>query len=95
MNRPIFASGLALLLLLTAACAGSKPTPDGSAAATSRPTGRKEAAVDPLKSPGPVTVINSEQIESTGKPTVGQAIESLIPQGSAAGSQVNNRGGGH
>jgi hypothetical protein len=92
MKGLLFGSGM--VLLLSSACAGGRPVPDGSAAApSSQAVARRDAAVDPLKTPGPVTVINSEQIEATGKPTVGQAMESLVPQqGGIVGPQGNNRG---
>ncbi|HET8540634.1 MAG TPA: TonB-dependent receptor [Anaeromyxobacter sp.] len=47
-----------------------------------------------LTTPAPVTVISSEQIQASGKVTIGDFLQSLPEQGNAINTSVNNGGSG-
>jgi outer membrane receptor protein involved in Fe transport len=46
-----------------------------------------------LNTPAPVTVVSREQLQASGKISVGDYLQSLPEQGNAANAQVNNGGG--
>src|SRR6516162_7531672 len=47
-----------------------------------------------LTTPAPITVINKEQVEASGKVSIGDFLQSLPEQGNAVNTSVNNGGDG-
>src|SRR5712692_4992880 len=47
-----------------------------------------------LTTPAPVTVINKEQVQASGKVSIGDFLQSLPEQGNAINTSVNNGGNG-
>jgi len=88
-----------------AAPAGQTASPAAAEPATETAAGQREVKEEiivtgsrirrkDLTTPAPVTVISREQINASGKITIGDFLQSLPEQGNAINTQVNNGGSG-
>jgi len=83
----------------------AQSVPEGAAPEAAGPSERKQAQEEivvtgsrvrrkDLTTPAPVTVINRQQIQTSGVANIGDFLQQLPEQGNAANTQVNNGGDG-
>ncbi len=85
----------------TPAAEAATPSTDEGAPRRGRKAGEEEIIVTgsrirrkDLTTPAPITVINREAIQASGRVTIGDFLQSLPEQGSAVNTQQNNGGSG-